>query len=339
MISYTTGNILDSPADCLINTVNCEGYMGKGIAYQFKLRFPENNRQYVKECKAGRLRPGKVFSFSEDGKIIINFPTKDKWREKSSLGYIDSGMETLVKELMRLNVKSAAIPPLGCGNGGLEWSEVKEIITKHITPLENDYDFSIYEPSTKYYKPCIKKAPSMSFSSLIIIDMKRRLSKFDKLRLQKTGYFLNYYLGKHYFKFDKGTYGPYSHSIEIVIKRIAEYQAYYNISDTNELYESVFRTIRSKKTDESIDSTTEALSKAISFVNTIETNHDLEGIATTLYLIEESPMTPDELWACFDDWGKSSRFQRQELSVYLNILQENGMIDVDLTGKYEVIYP
>lgn len=103
MLFYTTGDLLQSNADALVNTVNCEGYMGKGIAYQFKLRFPENNVDYIKACKNGQLKPGKLHYFRECGKIIINFPTKNKWREKSKIEYIETGLDNLSLSIADLN--------------------------------------------------------------------------------------------------------------------------------------------------------------------------------------------------------------------------------------------
>ena len=102
MISYTSGDLLQSSADALVNTVNCEGYMGKGIAYQFKLRYPENNKDYIKACKNGTLQIGRLHYFRERSKVIINFPTKDKWRAKSKLEYIDKGLDELVKLIIYL---------------------------------------------------------------------------------------------------------------------------------------------------------------------------------------------------------------------------------------------
>ena len=128
MIRYATGNLLESNAQALVNTVNCEGYMGKGIAYQFKQYFPEMNDEYVKQCKSNKLAPGILFCYKTKDKIIINFPTKDKWREKSKKEYIIAGLNELVKVIEQYNIKSIAIPPLGSGNGGLIWSEVKQII-------------------------------------------------------------------------------------------------------------------------------------------------------------------------------------------------------------------
>ena len=105
MVEYTKGNMFESDADCLVNTVNCEGYMGKGIAYQFKIRFPENNKSYIKACKSGKLTVGKMHYFIEDGVTIVNFPTKNKWRENSKMEYIEEGMDSFVELIPALNVK------------------------------------------------------------------------------------------------------------------------------------------------------------------------------------------------------------------------------------------
>ena len=128
MIKYTKGNLLEAPAEALVNTVNTVGVMGKGIALQFKEAFPGNLKAYLKACKEGWLQPGKLLVFREktlDGeKIIINFPTKTEWYRKSSYAYIEEGLKELAKVIMRERIKSIAIPPLGCGNGGLNWAKV-----------------------------------------------------------------------------------------------------------------------------------------------------------------------------------------------------------------------
>lgn len=143
MLFYTTGDLLQSNAEALVNTVNCEGYMGKGIAYQFKLQFPDNNVDYVKACKNGQLKPGKLHYFRERGKIIINFPTKNKWREKSKIEYIETGLDELLVLISNLNIKSIAIPPLGSGNGGLIWTNVKEVIIDKLQAISEDVDIYI----------------------------------------------------------------------------------------------------------------------------------------------------------------------------------------------------
>ncbi len=146
MLKFVTGDLLQSEADALVNTVNCEGYMGKGIAYQFKKRFPEMNADYVKKCKANELTTGKLHCFKTGNKLIINFPTKDKWREKSKMEYITSGLDELIKVIREYNISSVAIPPLGCGNGGLDWNEVRPEIIRKLEKISEKTDIFIYEP-------------------------------------------------------------------------------------------------------------------------------------------------------------------------------------------------
>lgn len=146
MIQYKQGDLFECGADCLVNAVNCEGIMGKGIAYQFKIRFPENNKSYIKACKSGELKIGKIHFFTENGITVINLPTKDKWRQPSKMEYVEEGMDNLVALLPKLGVKKIAIPSLGCGNGGLLWEKVKKMIEEKIGGLKEEYDFLIFEP-------------------------------------------------------------------------------------------------------------------------------------------------------------------------------------------------
>ena len=147
MIIYTTGDLLESSASALVNTVNCEGYMGKGIAYQFKLRYPNNNKDYIEACKTGKLTVGKLHYFNEDGKLIINFPTKDRWRANSKMQYIEDGLDELINLINDKDIKSIAIPPLGSGNGGLIWADVKVLIEQKLSVISKDVQIYIYEPS------------------------------------------------------------------------------------------------------------------------------------------------------------------------------------------------
>ncbi len=146
MIKYVSGNLLKSDADILINTVNCEGYMGKGIALQFKKTFPKTNESYIIACKSGKLKIGTLHYFIENGKTIINFPTKDKWRMSSKIEYIEKGLDELIKLLNELKPKSIAMPALGCGLGGLIWEDVKNIIEYKLNPISNYIDIFVYKP-------------------------------------------------------------------------------------------------------------------------------------------------------------------------------------------------
>src|SRR5439155_9797600 len=131
MLELTRGNILEADAEALVNTVNCIGVMGKGIALQFRNAFPDNFQAYERACRLHEVRPGRMFVF-ETGRLypkyIINFPTKRHWKGKARLSDIESGLVDLIKEVKRLRINSIAVPPLGCGNGGLEWTEVAPLI-------------------------------------------------------------------------------------------------------------------------------------------------------------------------------------------------------------------
>lgn len=146
MLIYTTGNLFDSQAEALVNAVNCEGYMGKGIAYQFKLKYPNTNKSYVIACKKGALRIGTLHWFRENGKMIINFPTKDMWRMPSRIEYIEVGLNALIGLIKETGIKSVAIPALGSGNGGLDWEKVRPIIEERLQTVSEDTQIVIYEP-------------------------------------------------------------------------------------------------------------------------------------------------------------------------------------------------
>ncbi len=334
MMYYTTGDLLKSSAEALVNTVNCEGYMGKGIAYQFKMQYPENNKDYVKACKSGELTVGKLHYFKEKGKIIVNFPTKNKWRANSKIEYINDGLDELIKLIHQLNIKSIAIPPLGSGNGGLIWSEVKEIIEKKLSVLDDRIDIFIYEPSQNYVSlPTVE--PKLSMSALVLMEMKKDLNKFDTLRLQKTAYFMNIFAKEQYFEFKKHKYGPYANSISIISRTIREFQKYHNVKNTQEAYKILYNKIISEKIQNRMKILTPSILKATQYVNSIETNHELECIATVAFIIEkQNGLSEEEILQYFKDWSidKATRFSNDDILEGIKKLYNDGIIEKNLTG-------
>jgi len=150
MIRFTTGNILESSAEALVNTVNTVGVMGKGIALQFKNTFPVNFKKYRDACKKGELETGKLLVVKDNNlltgeKTIINFPTKRDWKNPSKNEYIASGLIALLNYLKANPMKSIAIPALGCGNGGLDWQVIKPMLTGILSELT--MDIIVYEPA------------------------------------------------------------------------------------------------------------------------------------------------------------------------------------------------
>jgi O-acetyl-ADP-ribose deacetylase (regulator of RNase III) len=152
MIEIAKGNLLEARVEALVNTVNTQGIMGKGIALQFKQAFPAMFRDYEKACKVGEVHLGKVYVYdlgglTGDPRWIINFPTKGHWREWSRLTDIEKGLEDLVTTILHLEIRSIAIPPLGCGNGGLNWADVRPRIEAAFTNLP-DVNVLLFEPES-----------------------------------------------------------------------------------------------------------------------------------------------------------------------------------------------
>jgi O-acetyl-ADP-ribose deacetylase (regulator of RNase III) len=139
MIQYRKGDILREDVEALVNPVNCVGVMGRGLAFQFKKAFPENFKAYADGCERHEVQPGQMFIFRTgqltNPKYIINFPTKRHWRDKSRIEDIDSGLVALVDEISSRNIHSIAIPPLGSGLGGLNWSDVRPRIENSLRVL------------------------------------------------------------------------------------------------------------------------------------------------------------------------------------------------------------
>ncbi|MGF7078817.1 macro domain-containing protein [Mucilaginibacter sp. UYCu711] len=152
MIRYTTGNIMDSSAEALVNTVNTVGVMGKGIALQFKQAYPHNFEVYKQACLNGQLKTGQVLAVKDSEllmgeRLIINLPTKQHWKMPSRYEFVESGLFALFYFLRDNPVKSLAMPALGCGNGGLDWNRVKPLIEQHLSGLE--LSIWVYEPQIK----------------------------------------------------------------------------------------------------------------------------------------------------------------------------------------------
>jgi len=226
MIHYLTGNILDSPAEALVNTVNTVGVMGKGIALQFKNRFPANFKAYKEACNNKSLKIGQLLVTEEETllhgkKTIINFPTKTNWRLPSEYSYITKGLQALVTEIRNRNIKSIAIPPLGAGNGGLDWSKVKPIIVSALQDL--DCNVYLYEPNEAIKevlkKERVKLTPARAMMLAILYEMVKNGEFVSEFAAEKVAYFLQRFGAEEAFKleFKPYFYGPYSGKVRHVL--------------------------------------------------------------------------------------------------------------------------
>jgi O-acetyl-ADP-ribose deacetylase (regulator of RNase III)/uncharacterized protein YwgA len=226
MLHYITGNLLDSKAEALVNTVNTVGVMGKGIALQFKNQFPNNYKQYAAACKSGSITTGKLFvtqeaSLHTGSKIIINFPTKTDWRKPSEYDYIKEGLIDLVKVIKEKNIRSVAIPPLGAGNGGLDWNKVKALMEEYLTGL--DCDIYIYLPNAiiqeAMKKERVKLTPARAMLLSVLFDLVKNGEFASEFAAEKIAYFLQRFGAKDVFKleFQPNFYGPYSGKVKHVL--------------------------------------------------------------------------------------------------------------------------
>jgi len=249
VIEITRGNILKAEADALVNTVNCVGYMGKGIALQFKKAFPENFKAYARACKAEEVRPGKMFVYETGSmlppKYILNFPTKRHWRGKSRLEDIEAGLQALVEEVERRGVSSVAVPALGCGLGGLEWSVVRPMIEEAFAPMP-DMLVLLFEPMETpdaRTMPVRTQLPRMTVSRALYIKLMQQYSemayRLTLLEIQKLAYFLQEAGERLLLNYEPGIYGPYAHNLNKVLEVMEGYQQFIDMMTYVYIYDII----------------------------------------------------------------------------------------------------
>lgn len=230
MIEPATGNLLRSPADALVNTVNCVGVMGKGIALQFKQAFPAMFDAYAKAARAGAIVPGRVHVF-ETGTIvgaryILNFPTKRHWRAGSRIEDIEAGLVDLVAQVRQLGIESIAIPPLGAGNGGLDWAQVRPLIEAAFATLP-EVRVYLYEPGPEPRaddRVIGTTRPTLTLARALFLRLMATYRGPDYamtlVEVQKLAYFLQAAGEPLRLRFQRAPYGPYADNLNQVLRRL-----------------------------------------------------------------------------------------------------------------------
>lgn len=232
MIEPTRGDILKADAEALVNTVNCDGFMGRGIALQFKNAYPANFRAYATACKRNEVQPGRMLVFETGSyvnpRFIVNFPTKRHWRGKSRLVDIESGLAALTADVERLGIRSIAIPPLGCGLGGLDWTDVRPRIERAFASLPA-VSVLLFEPigaprTDRMTRPSL--APEMTVGRAVLVSFMERyrsalLDPFiTLLEVHKLLYFGQASGEPLRLRYTKGPYGPYAENLRHVLSAI-----------------------------------------------------------------------------------------------------------------------
>lgn len=223
MISFSHGDMFDAGTEAIVNTVNLVGVMGKGVALQFKDRFKHNFNVYRKACKAGTIDIGRSLVVRDfwNGKefLIVNFPTKRHWRYPSDYSYIEKGLDNLRDIISKYRIRSISIPPLGAGNGGLEWQTVRGIICDKLK--EVDCDIRVFEPGHKAvsHKHDVRLTPARSILLYMLMCQQEEGFDITEFSAVKMAYFLQKFGGKDILKlnFIKYKYGPYCHEVKHVL--------------------------------------------------------------------------------------------------------------------------
>jgi O-acetyl-ADP-ribose deacetylase (regulator of RNase III) len=234
VIEYRTGDVLQADAEALVNTVNCVGIMGRGVALQFKEAFPSNFAAYAAACKRGDVQPGRMFVFETgflgNPKYIINFPTKRHWRGKSRIEDIDAGLNALVEEIRRRGIQSIAIPPLGSGLGGLDWGVVRPRIEAALLVVPN-VRIAVYEPHAAGDQPTQRRRtpPAMTAGRAALIGLMNRylsglLDPFvSLLEVHKLMYFMQEAGEPLKLRYTQAPRGPYAENLRHVLHAIEGY--------------------------------------------------------------------------------------------------------------------
>lgn len=231
MIKSVNGNLLDAKVEALVNTVNTVGVMGKGIALQFRQALPENYEFYRKACARDEVRPGHMLVFDRgqrlDGpRYVVNFPTKRHWKGRTKIEDIESGLIDLIDVIKNLSIKSVAVPPLGCGNGGLNWTRVKPLIERAFLSVP-DVIVHLYEPmgapNAGEMKIATPRPHMTGVRAALLILFENYLMpgyQLSLLEIQKLAYFLQESGNPMNLRFVRNQYGPYAENLHHVLQRI-----------------------------------------------------------------------------------------------------------------------
>lgn len=352
MIQEAHGNLLEADADALVNTVNTVGVMGKGIALQFKRAYPANFDAYEKACRAGRVQLGQIFTYPT-GQLsrpyyIFNFPTKGHWRAKSRLEDIESGLQDLRRIVEELGIESIAVPPLGCGNGGLPWPSVRRLIHNALSEIPG-VTVLLYPPEgapdardmiNRTQRPEMTRdraALIATFARYVELSTQASLSvdgKFSMIEAQKVAYFLQSCGWPLGLTFVPSYYGPYSQRIDQFISDVeGHYMSGYGDGSggskaTLELHPDAVA--QAWYVIGSSPDFLETLRKFEALVEGFEFPYGIELLSTVHYVAKNAPgdVSLDLVIGEINSWSarKSSLFKPAQASAALNHLVEQRAV-------------
>lgn len=346
MIEYKSGDILQADVEAVVNTVNCVGVMGRGIALQFKKAFPENFKAYAVACQNEEVQPGRMFVFQTgqltNPRFIINFPTKRHWRGASRLEDIQSGLHALVDTIRQYHIKSIAIPPLGSGLGGLDWMVVKPQIEAALKP-QSDVQVIIYEPNGAPAANSMvhnRKVPNMTAGRAALVELVNRyldglLDPFvTLLEVHKLMYFLQEAGEPLRLNYQKAPYGPYAENLRHVLHAI-EGHLIFGYADGGDAPDKPITLVPGAAQDAAAflqqhPDTSDRFDRVSDLVKGFESSFGMELLATVHWVIKnESARSFDEVIEKVYAWNtRKQQFTRRQVALAVDVLSKKGWVGV-----------
>lgn len=345
MIEIKTGDILREDVEAIINTVNCVGVMGRGIALQFKNAFPDNFAAYAAACKRQQVQPGRMFihdtGWLSNPRWIINFPTKRHWRGQSRMEDIEAGLRALVADIQRLGIRSLAIPPLGSGLGGLDWSQVLPRIEAALAPL-NDVRVVIFQPGHAPGADQISRStvvPHMTAGRAALVELMRRYISglldptMSLLELHKLMYFMQVQGEPLRLQFKQAHYGPYAENLRHVLKAIEGYFV-SGYADGGDAPGKVLQLVPGAEQDAQAflakhPDTRARFDRVAELVHGFESPTGLELLSTVHWVVQhEHALSLDDVVTHVHAWNvRKQQFTSRQIGIALDVLASKGWID------------
>jgi O-acetyl-ADP-ribose deacetylase (regulator of RNase III) len=345
MIEITHGDILTADTEALVNTVNCVGVMGRGIALQFRKGYPENFKVYQAACEREEVRPGKMLVF-ETGlltgpRYIVNFPTKRHWKGKSQMRDIEAGLPSLIEEIKRRGIRSIAIPPLGCGLGGLDWNEVRPKIVHALESLP-DVRVLLFEPSgAPKAEEMVKerRVPGMTPGRAVLVELMSRylaavMDPFiTLLEIHKLMYFMQEAGENLRLNYEKATYGPYAKNLRHVLSLVEGHfiSGYGDAEDSPEKPIELLPGVTASASAfiESHPDTQARFDRVATLIHGFETPFGMELLATVHWVCKhQRAKTDDEAIKLTYAWGERKKgFERKQIALAREVLAGEGWLE------------
>ena len=351
MIEYKTGDILAEDVEALVNSVNCVGVMGRGIALQFKDAFPENFRAYAAACKRKEVKPGHMFVFENSQisgpRYIVNFPTKRHWKGKSRIEDIEAGLTALTLEIKNRNIRSIALPPLASGLGGLEWREIRQRIEKGLEGLSN-VRIVVFEPGggpADSRASRLTEVPRMTPGRAALVGLMDQYlrslldTSVTLLELHKLLYFLQEAGQPLRLRYEQKPFGPYAENLSHVLRAI-EGHFTFGYDDGGNPPEKELMLVPGIAEDahafiESNPETRARFDKVSKLVDGFESSFGLELLTTVHWVAREHPNASEaEIIDHTYDWGeRKQQFSKRQIRLALEVLTEQGWLEERQTAR------